>query len=474
MMPSTLKTFPGPRLAALTVILVAPCAHGEVAIHPLISFNFSNGSQPSAGLVQGPDGAFYGTTQTGGAYNQGTVFKIASNGAFTNLLSFSGINGSYPGANPAGNLVFDANGNYYGTTESGGASNNGTIFEVTATGGFTNLVSFTGSGGACPGDDPVAGLVWCTNGNLYGTTQLGGTNDLVNGPDGTIFEVTTNGVFTSLVSFSGTNGAWLGTGPAGSLVLGADGNFYGTTEFGGTNDLANGGDGTVFRMTPAGVFTSLFSFNAANGANPQAGLVQAGDGSFYGTTYNGGSNALGTVFKMTAAGLLTSLLAFNNANGANPQAGLVQGLDGDLYGTTKSGGTSNYGTVFEITPAGGFTSLVSFANTNGAYPVAGVTQGRDGNCYGTTASGGTSYVYGTVFRFTPPPKFLKQWQTNGAFAFNWSAATGRTYQVQFIARLGQTNWSNWGSAVPATNSIATAADPLGTNQQRFYRVELVP
>ena len=459
-------------LAVLTVSLVAPCARGDVAVSTLISFNLSNGSQPSAGLVQGSDGAFYGTTQTGGLYNQGTVFKIASNGAFTNLLSFSGINGPYPGANPAGNLVLGANGNFYGTTESGGASNNGTLFEVTTTGGFTNLISFTGTNGGYLGDYPTAGLVWGTNGNLYGTTQFGGTNDLVNGPDGTIFEVTTSGVFTSLVSFSGTNGAWLGANPIGSLVLGTDGNLYGTTQYGGTNDLVNGGDGTVFRITSAGAFTSLFSFNTTNGANPQAGLVQGDDGSFYGTTYNGGSNALGTVFKITPQGLLAPLLAFNNANGANSQAGLVQGLDGDLYGTTKSGGASTYGTVFQITPAGRFTSLVSFANTNGAYPVAGLTQGSDGNFYGTTASGGANYAYGTVFRFTPPPLFLKQWQTNGAFAFTWSTATGRTYQVQFITSLGHTNWSNLGSAMPATNSTATAADLMGTNQQRFYHVEL--
>jgi uncharacterized repeat protein (TIGR03803 family) len=472
MVPSTRRPFLGPMLAVLTASLVAPCARGDGGIHTLISFNLSNGNQPAAGLVQGPDGAFYGTTQTGGLYNQGTVFKISSNGAFTNLLSFSGITGPYPGADPAGNLVLGVNGNFYGTTESGGASNNGTLFEMTPTGGFTNLISFTGTNGVHPGGYSTAGLILGTNGSLYGTTQSGGTNDLADGGDGTVFQLATNGVFTSLVSFSGTNGAWLGANPGGGLVLGTDGNLYGTTQYGGTNDLANGGDGTVFRITPAGVFTSLFSFNTTNGANPQAGLVQAGNGSFYGTTYSGGSNALGTVFKMNPQGLLTSLLTFNNANGANPQAGLVPGLDGDLYGTTKSGGMSNYGTVFQITPAGRFTSLVSFANTNGAYPVAGLIQGRDGNFYGTTASGGTNYAYGTVFRFTPPPLFLKQWQTNGAFAFTWSTATGQTYQVQFITALGHTNWSNLGSALPATNASATVADSMGTNQQRFYRVEL--
>ena len=279
----------------------------------------------------------------------------------------------------------------------------------------------------------------------------------------------------SPVSFPSRAPTEPGLGPirCGSLVLGADGNLYGTTQYGGTNDQVNGGDGTVFRITSAGAFTSLCSFNTTNGANPQAGLVPGGNGSFYGTTYNGGSNALGTVFKINPTRIADLLARVQQCQWRQSYAGLVQGLDGDLYGTTKSGGTSNYGTVFQMTPAGRFTSLVSFANTNGAYPVAGLIQGSDGNFYGTTASGGTNYAYGTVFRFTPPPLFLKQWQTNGAFVFTWSTATGQTYQVQFITSLGHTNWSNLGSAIPATNATTTAADSMGTNQQRFYHVGLV-
>jgi len=464
----------GQVLGMLAVVLIVPCAYGDVPIITLISFSTANGASPAAGLVQGPDGGFYGTTQFGGSYGQGTVFKITSNGTFTNLLSFTGTSGLYPGANPVGNLVSGANGIFYGTTEAGGASNYGTVFAVTANGTFTSLVSFTGTNGADLGDSPAAGLVWGTNGNLYGTTQYGGTNDLANGGDGTLFEVTTNGGFTSLVSFNATNGVYIGANPAGNLVLGADGNFYGTTYYGGTNDLVNGGDGTIFRITHAGGFSSLFSFNTSNGANPQAGLVQGANGSFYGTTFNGGSNALGEVFNITSQGLLTTLLTFNSTNGANPYAGLVQGLDGNFYGTTQFGGTNGYGTVFQMTPAGRFTSLISFAQTNGANPVAGLTQGTDGNFYGTTASGGTNYTSGTVFRFTPPPLFLKEWLTNGTYACTWSAATSQTYQVQFITHLGQTNWSNLGSAIPATSSTATTSDPLGTNQQRFYRVSLGP
>ncbi|HLX96512.1 MAG TPA: choice-of-anchor tandem repeat GloVer-containing protein, partial [Verrucomicrobiae bacterium] len=247
----------GRALGISAVILVAPLAYGDIAINTLISFNLANGNQPSAGLVQGPDGAFYGTTQTGGSYNQGTVFKITSSGAFTSLLSFTGTNGLYPGANPVGNLVLGANGNLYGITEAGGTSDLGTVFVVATNGTFTSLISFTGTNGPDLGDYPTAGLVWGTNGNLYGATEYGGTNDPANGGDGTLFEVATNGVFNNLVSFTAINGAYP---VANSLVPGTDGNLYGTTQYGGTNDLINGGDGTVFRITSAGAFTTLASF----------------------------------------------------------------------------------------------------------------------------------------------------------------------------------------------------------------------
>jgi uncharacterized repeat protein (TIGR03803 family) len=289
-----------------------------------------------------------------------------------------------------------------------------------------------------------------------------------------VFELTTNGIFTSLISFTGTNGAYLGIEPFAGLTLGKDSNFYGTTQSGGTNDLVNGGDGTMFRMTSAGTLTTLVSLNTTNGANPQAGLVQGSDGNFYGTTYSGGSSDAGTIFKMTTLGSLITLLSFDNTNGANPYASLIQGLDGNFYGTTKVGGANNYGTAFEMTSAGVLTSLVSFDNTNnGAYPVAGLTLGKDGNFYGTTALGGTN-VSGTIFRFPPLPNLLAWWQTNGLFTFTWSAATGQNYQAQFKTNLNQNSWNNLGGTVTAVNSRATNSDSMGLNQRRFYRIGLLP
>ena len=455
----------------LVMNLVVLRAHGNVTLTTLVSFVLSNGAVPAAGLVQGSDGAFYGTTQ--GSSGFGTVFKITSSGVFSNLLTFTGVSGSYPGANPAAGLIWGADGNLYGTTQNGGVSNNGTIFKLAANGVFTSLVSFTGTNGACLGANPVAGLVRGTNGALYGTTQYGGTNDLINNyGDGTVFVVTTNGVFASLVSFSGTNGASPGANPAAGLVWSTNGFFYGTTESGGTNDLVNNGDGTIFRMSPDGGFASLISFNAASGAAPEAGLVQGTDGNLYGTT-SGGSLNLGTVFKMTSSGTLTTLLAFNKTNGANPQAGLLQGLDGNFYGTTRVGGANNYGTIFQLTPAGAFATLVSFGGTNGSLPTAGLVQGTDGNFYGTTASGTTS-PQGTAFRFPPPPVLLKWWQTNQVVNFVWSAATGQVYQIQFNTNFNPAGWSNLGGPVNATNSMAASSDSVGPGPPRYYRIGLLP
>jgi uncharacterized repeat protein (TIGR03803 family) len=294
---------------------------------------------------------------------------------FQVLVSFNGTDGSFPFAG----LVLGSDGNFYGTTYNGGASAFGTAFKMTPAGVLTTLVSFNNTNGS----NPVGGLVQGTNGNFYGTTLFGGTKGW-----GTVFSMTPAGVLTTLVSFNGTNGR----NPYTGLAQGSDGNFYGTTYFSPGNGGFNG-PGTVFSMTPAGVLTTLVSFNNTNGSSPQyAALVQGTNGNLYGTTpydtipYGGPGN--GTVFSMTSAGLLTTLTVFNSTDGANPYAGLVQGTDGNFYGTTSNGGTNDNGTVFSMTSTGVLTTLVSFNGTNGSNPYAGLLQASDGNFYGTTLSGG--------------------------------------------------------------------------------------
>jgi len=305
----------------------------------LVSFNGANGSHPLAGLVQGTDGNFYGTTAYGGTNgNYGTVFQTTPAGTLTTLVSFSGINGSYPTAG----LVQGTNGSFYGTTLLGGANDGGTVFQMTPAGALTTLVSFNGANGI----EPFTALVQGTNGNFYGTTL----SDNASGA-GTVFQMTPAGALTTLLHFNGTT---TGDSPTG-LVQGTNGNFYGTTFSGGA-----GGAGAVFKMTPAGGLTMLALFNGASGVNPMAAPVQGSDGNFYGTTSAGGAGGGGTMFKMTPGGALTTLVSFNGTDGNSPQAPVVQGSDGNFYGTTEYGGVNGLGTVFQVTPAGVLTTLVSF------------------------------------------------------------------------------------------------------------------
>jgi uncharacterized repeat protein (TIGR03803 family) len=334
-------------------------------LNTLVNFNGTNGSQPQAGLVQGSDGNFYGTTFSGGPSN------------------FDKTNGQ----NPYAGLVQGSDGNFYGTTAGGGSNSQGIVFKMTPSGTLTTLVNFNGTNG----QNPYAGLVQGSDSNFYGTTNGGGTGTSVVCPSGcgTVFRMTLSGALTTLVNFNDTNGS----SPLDRLVQGSDGNFYGTTNGGGSNS-----QGTVFKVTPSGTLTTLVNFNFTNGSSP-SGLVQGSDGNFYGTTAGGGSNSQGTVFKVTPPGILTTLVNFNDTNGNFPHAELVQGSDGNFYGTSSQGGNSNTGTAFRMTPSGALTTLVNFNFTNGNFPYAELVQGSDGNFYGTT-NGGGSLGSGTVFKLS--------------------------------------------------------------------------
>ena len=364
-----------------TIFKITPAG----ALTTLYSFGVNgDGAYPDAGLVQGTDGNFYGTTSYSGDGNSGTVFKITPAGVLTTLFSFMSITSYGDGAHPYAELVQGNDGSFYGTTDSGGANYHGTIFKITPAGALTTLYPFPGSDGS----DPYAALVQGTDGDFYGTTRYGGAGGL---GSGTIFKITPAGVLTTLYSFAWSDGGY----PYAALVQGTDGNFYGTTYEGGTT-----GYGTVFKITPAGALTTLYSFTYSDGAFPYAALVHGTDGSFYGTTDSGGTSYYGTIFKITKAGTLTTLHSFTHLDGAYPDAGLLQGTDGNFYGTTYEGGASDYGTVFKITPAGALTTLYSFAGSDGSYPDASLVQGTDGNFYGTTYQGGAS-DRGTVFEMTP-------------------------------------------------------------------------
>jgi uncharacterized repeat protein (TIGR03803 family) len=297
--------------------------------------NNTVGDYPSSGLIQGTDGNFYGTTQQGGSSGLGTIFSVTSYGTLNVLYTFTNCvtDGVYWTTGDAAWSLSEGNdGNFYGTTESGGLYGRGNVFCVTPSGTFSNLHSFDGSDGWLPYYD---GLVLGSDGTFYGATTIGGN----------IYSITTNGTFSNLFVFSGTNGQ----SPECTLVQGNDGNFYGTTLSGG-----RWGNGTVYRVTPDGTLTSLYSFTGgSDGAAPLGALVQASDGNFYGTTSAGGTNGIyskyGTIFQITPQGALTTLHIFiAGSEGRNPVAGMVQGQDGNLYGTTEHGGGEDKGTVFRL------------------------------------------------------------------------------------------------------------------------------
>lgn len=322
------------------------------------------------------------------------------------LYSFAG--GS-DGSQPFVCVVQGTDGNFYGTTYYGGVggapapgipAGQGTLFKVTPSGQKTTLHTF--QGGTTDGANPYAPLLeW--QGNFYGTTNVGGTAGA-----GTVFSITPQGQETVLYSFTGGSSlSQDGFGPYG-LVLASDGNFYGTTNAGGV-----AGNGIVFRITPAGAETPLYSFQGGtnDGASPLAALVQGTDGLLYGTTTSGGSAGGGTLFSISLTGEETLLHSF----GANPTAldgilpysNLIQASDGNLYGTTYQGGTYNVGTVFKFDPRTRTESvLYSFSgggglpgSGDGAYPFGGVIEATDGNLYGAANNGG-AYNVGTVYRLT--------------------------------------------------------------------------
>ncbi len=383
-----------------------------------------------------------------------------------------------------GRVIEGSDGNFYGTAASGGANfergggSAGTAYMITPSGAFTTLYSF------CAQVDPKTencldgeypdGIIEGSDGNFYGTTSSGGLNSFGGArPAGIVFKLTPSGVFTTLCSFCSQDPDGLdcldGQEPSG-LIEGSDGNFYGIAAIGGQFGRATTSGGTVFKLTPSGTFTTLHSFcseedpstgNCLDGNGP-VGLIEGSDSNFYGSTWGGGAYDDGTVFKLTPSGTLTTLYSFCSRgdpnthdclDGADPSAGVIEGSDGNFYGTTRVGGKFGYensdGTAFMLTPSGTLTTLYSFCsqenpNTtdclDGALPVGGVVEGSDGNFYGATAIGGVNgdFGFGTAFKLavsfpTPVPANLTI--SPGRHSFGMTRV-GTTRHETFLVRAG--------------------------------------
>jgi uncharacterized repeat protein (TIGR03803 family) len=354
------------------------------------------GSDPhQMALTQGTDGNFYGTTFSGGVQGTsccGTIFKVSPAGQFSTLWLFCSQNNCPDGSHPDGGVVQASDGNFYGTTYSGGQYDDGTIYRITPQGALTTLHSFCHSPNTCSPDDgagPNGALIEASNGALYGTTI-----------SGTAFKISLKGQFKLLYTWPPGNGS------NGALLQVGTGDLYGTTTVYGAQ-----AQGSVFKMTLKGKVTTLYSFdsqpNCADGQTPDAGLTLGTDGALYGTTEGGGDTGCGgygTVFRITTKGALTTLASFEGtSNGANPTAPLVLGTDGNLYGTTLNGGhsngNSNSGVIFQISN-GTMSNVYPLTGTDnciGGHPYGGLMQSTNGAFYGTDegACGGA----GTVFAF---------------------------------------------------------------------------
>jgi uncharacterized repeat protein (TIGR03803 family) len=311
-------------------------------------YNFCSESECADGngpgdLVLGTDGNFHGGTDFGGAFGFGTLFKITKKGTLTTLYNFDGGDGG-----SFKYLVQGSGGNFYGTTTNGGnvtecnGNGCGTVFKIAPSGTLTTLYNFCGETGCADGAILFDSLVQGPNGEYYGATWGGGPANA-----GTLFAITREGTLATLYSFCAVNYPFCADGinPI-TLVWGGDGNFYGTTASGGANA------GTVFKITPRGTLTTIYNFctliGCTDGSGPRDGLILGSDGNFYGTTYYGGVYNQGTVFQITPTGVLNTLHSFDGTDGSYPISLLFQATNGTFYGTTSIGGSSGAGTIFSL------------------------------------------------------------------------------------------------------------------------------
>jgi len=429
-------------------IVIARMSYAQVTLTTLVNFDGTNGNTPQGALTQGADGDFYGTTSYGGeSFCQppgcGTVYKVTPKGTLTTLYDFCSKAKCAGGAEPLGSLAQSADGDFYGVTSSGGGTNQeGTVYKVSRGGRLTTLYRFCSLYRCRDGQFPDGGLVQAPNGDFYGTTEWGGASNA-----GTVFKITPAGFLTTIYDFCSLSDCSDGVAPNGALVQAPNGNFYGETTQSGIDRI---GFGTIFEITPRGKLTTRLTFDDTDGAYPVGGLVQGRHGFLYGVTGGGGSgtgpncNGCGTVFQITPAGKLTTLHNFcsvsNCADGWDPVGPLVPAANGNLYGATRSGGVNLAGTLFEITPGGELTTLYAFCSlpncADGFSPLAGLVQATSGAFYGATDGGWEgAQPDGTIFILSAglgpfvktQPTFAKEGATIGILGQGF----GDTSVVQF-------------------------------------------
>lgn len=430
----------------------------------LVTHNFSatggDGRFPLASLTLGPDDMLYGTTQQGGIFGNGAAFKLARDGsAYAILHSFVGA--PTEGFEPRAALITGPNAQLYGTSYLGGTSNLGTAFKVGTNGnGFVVLHNFPEND--LDGTQPAAALLSASDGLLYGTTAGGGSANV-----GTLFKMDANGgSYAILHQFSA--GPADGKYPESALVEGGDGTLFGVTPNGGT--FGSGIVYQIYRDGSAFLVLHSFYATNTDGSAPKGPLLIASDGKLYGMTLNGGISGFGTVFRLNQDGLGYSVLhSFTGLNGdaANPDAGLVEGPDGALYGTTYNKG----GTVFRLNKDGsGYLVRYDFptSDTDGAYPVASLLSGNDGLLYGTTQSGGVVGA-GSIFRISVDALYNLRSPANGSFTGSFAGTPGFQWTIQRAPAITGP-WSPIGSLMLDANGQGRFNYPSAPGSVSFYRM----
>jgi uncharacterized repeat protein (TIGR03803 family) len=376
----------------------------------------------------------------------------------TDIYNFKGGTGDVANTQPYGVITQGRDGNLYSAAPNGGANGDGGIFMVTPSGAESVIYSFaSGDGPSCQ-----PGLNLANDGNFYGNCY-GYPNN------GTLYKVTPTGAFTILHAFTGGADGKLPNGPP---IQATDGNFYGITYLGGANNL-----GTVYKLTPSGTLTTLYSFkNSTDGYGPSAALVQGTDGNLYGSAQFGGANGAGTIFKISTAGKLTVLHAFTGTDGNRPISAMIQGTDGKFYGTTYQGGTNNEGVVFNMTTTGTIKVLHSFlAATDGQNPEVALLQATDGNFYGLALFGGNAGGWmgagqGSIFKVTAKGVFSTLYLFDGTIGSNPGGAlvqntNGLLYGDTYTGTgTGQSNgiFYSWSIGAKPLLRLALTSGKVGT------------
>lgn len=403
----------------LAAQLIAPAcvlaSYGELQI----LHNFPSNSYPECTLVFGDDGALYGTTQQGGAFGRGSIFRITTGGTFTNLFSFRGSDGTYPITG-----LVKAGANFYGTAFQG-SNGFGTVFRFNTDGVLTPLFAFSKTDGASPQSILTPGK----DGALYGTTYLGGTSNL-----GTVFRITTNGQLTTLASFVGTNGAH----PVGGLTQAQDGSFYGSTREGGPSNNPVG-YGTLYRVTTNGQLTTLYEVPGFGDEFVVGELTQMEDGCLYGATFT-------SLFRLSTNGVFTRI-GYNPLAPIYPRSGLMRGLDGALYGMAHNA-------AYRVTTNGVIYQLYPFYNFwNGSDPRGGLVQSPGTTFFGTMSQGGSD-TGGVVFRIDLRTFFYPPVEASEGWKLFFSGLPGNAYRIERA-----TNFN--GPWTPAAEEVPTDDYGLG-------------